>query len=79
MRHLRALLQRGTLPPLWIVLPALTLGLTGCVSGSAPVSDFCLVQRPIYFDRGTTDTSLAEDLDELNATWVCLCENDCPG
>jgi hypothetical protein len=49
--------------------------LSGCASTS-PVSDYCLIAKPIFDSPQDTPETRAQVL-EHNSAWVCRCEDDC--
>lgn len=61
-----------------LALPLLTLaaiGLSGCATGS-PVSDYCLIAKPIFDSEQDTPETRAQVLAH-NSDYVCRCEDDC--
>lgn len=62
--------------PLALSLLTLTvIGLSGCSHGS-PVSDYCLIAKPIYDSEQDTPETRAQVLAH-NSDYICRCEDDC--
>ena len=60
-------------PTRWLVMSIAVVLLTGCVRGG-PVSNFCLVYKPVYVSPADIITDeTAEPILENNITWKRLC------
>jgi len=67
----------GAYRPLVTLLPILLLaGLTGCATGSAAPSDYCLIAKPITYSPQDTPGTVAQ-IEQHNSDYVCACEQDC--